>query len=220
MSTLKHFKALGLLTASLALGGCAVTPPKPYDYTAFKAAKPATILVLPPLNETTDIKATYGVMAQASVPLAESGYYVYPVTLVDETFKQNGYTQAADIHAIGVDKLRAVFGSDAALYIQVKRYGTSYAVVASETVVGLNARLVDLRTGQLLWEGAASASSAETQNNSQGGLVGLLVKAIVEQIINTAADTSFTISGVANQRLMSVHRVNGLLPGPRLEVRK
>lgn len=211
-------KRVAALASALVLAGCA-TPPAPYDYTAFKAAKPATILVLPPLNETTDVKATYGVMSQATQPLAEAGYYVFPVTLVDESFRENGITLSADAHAVGLEKLQSVFGPDAVLYLKVKRYGTTYLVVSSDTTVALEAKLVDGRSGQVLWEGAAQASTAENQN-SQGGLVGMLVKAVVDQIINSSVDHSFNLAGVASSRLLTVNRTNGMLPGPRLKTPK
>jgi hypothetical protein len=203
--------ALGF--AAVLLTGCA-TPPKPYDYTAYKAAKPASLLVLPPINDTPDVQATPSVMAQMTMPLAESGYYVLPVSLVDETFRQNGIQTAADAQQISTDKLRQIFGADAALYVAVKKYGSVYQVVSSETRVTLQAKLVDLRSGALLWEGEATASSAE-QSNNQGGLVGMLVKAIVEQIVNTATDRSYPIAGMASQRLVGAGRPNGMLYGPR-----
>lgn len=80
------------------LGGCA--PTKSVDYSAFKQAKPRSILVLPPLNESLDVKATYSMLSQVTFPLAEAGYYVVPVALADETFRQNGLTSAGDVHQV------------------------------------------------------------------------------------------------------------------------
>ena len=108
-----------------------------------------------------------------------------------------------------------IFGADAAVYVSVKRYGSVYKVLASETAVEVEAKLVDLRTGQLLWDGRAVASSAEQNNSSQGGIVGLLVKAVVEQIVSNLSDRSQQIAGIAGQRLLGAGRVNGLLYGPR-----
>lgn len=207
------------LPAALALGalvlltGCA-TRPAPYDYSAFNKAKPATLLVMPPVSNSPDVKATPGVWANATLPLSEAGYYVLPVTLVDETFRQNGVQTAADANDIPYPKLRDFFGADAAVYIKVTRYGTSYAVISSETRVDAEARIVDLRSGELLWQGTASASSAE-QQQSQGGLVGLLVTALVNQIVGTATDAAFNYAGIANSRLLGAPRYNGVLPGPR-----
>lgn len=201
-----------MLLAALLLGGCATR--QAYDYSAFKEARPTSILVLPPLNSSPDIKATYSMMSQTTAPLAESGYYVFPVTLVDETFKQNGMTTPADIHGISNDKLRDIFGADAALYINVKQYGTSYVVVASETRVTAEAKLVDLRSGKTLWSGSATASSAEGDNNN-GGLLGMLVKAVIRQIVETVSNQGHLIAGRTSARLLSAGMPNGILYGPR-----
>lgn len=200
------------MTAVLLLGGCATR--QAYDYSAFKEARPASILVLPPLNTSPDIKATYSMMSQTTAPLAESGYYVFPVTLVDETFKQNGMTVAEDIHSVASNKLRDIFGADAALYINVKQYGTSYIVISSETRVTAEAKLVDLRSGKTLWSGSATASSAEGDSNN-GGLLGMLVKAVIRQIIETVSSQGHLIAGRTSARLLSAGMPNGILYGPR-----
>jgi hypothetical protein len=203
--------ALALCAALL--GGCVTRPPA-RDYTAFMQAKPATLLVMPPVNESPDVKATPGVWSHATRPLAEAGYYVLPVTLVDETFRQNGVFTANDAQDIPVAKLREFFGADAAVYIKVKKYGTSYAVIASETRVEVEGRVVDLRSGELLWQGKAFASSAEQQQN-QGSLAGLLIAALVHQVVGTATDAAYRWGGVANARLLGAPLYNGILPGPR-----
>lgn len=202
--------ALGLLL----LAGCATKAP-PYDYSAFQRAKPASLLVLPPVNDSPEVKATPGTWAHATRPLAEAGYYVLPVTLVDETFRQNGMTGSNEIQEIPYQKLREVFGADAAVYMRIKKYGTTYAVISSDTRVEVEGRIVDLRTCALLWQGKAYASSAEQQQQSSGGLVGLLVTALVNQIVGTASDAAFNFAGLANQRMLGAPRYNGVLPGPR-----
>jgi hypothetical protein len=204
--------ALGLALLLL-LGGCA-SPPPAYDYTSFRASRPASLLVLPPVNDTPDIKATAGVLATATLPLAESGYYVLPVTLVDETFRQNGLTAPNDIQEVSIAKLREIFGADAAVYLRVRQYGTSYRVLGSETRVTVEGRIVDLRSGQVLWAGSATASSQENQNNNQG-VLGLLVTALVQQVVGNLSDASFNFAAIANQRLLGIPRRNGVLAGPR-----
>ena len=208
--------ALAAGVAVVTLSGCA-TPPPPRDYSAFIQAKPASVLVLPPVNGTPDVLATPSVLAQLVLPLAEAGYYVLPVSLVDETLKVNGVQTAADSHQIEPAKLREIFGADAVMYVTVKSYGSVYRVVSSDTVVTLEARLVDLRSGAVLWDGMASASSAEQSGANQGGLIGLLVKAVIDQIASSLSDRSHPIAGLASARLLSVQRSGGLLPGPRAQ---
>lgn len=207
--------SLLLLATTLFLGGCAVPAQKGYDYSNFRESRPKSILVLPPVNSSPDVNATYSVLAQSTLPLAESGYYVFPVTLVDETFKQNGLTMADDIQSVSPAKLREIFGADTVLYINVKQYGTRYAVIASETRVSVAGRLVDLRTGKELWTGTATASSNEGDSNSGGGLVGLLVKAVINQIADSLSNRGHQIAGVASQRLLAAGHPNAILFGPR-----
>ena len=211
---------LTVVAAVTLLSGCQTTPKASYDYTAFRAAEPASILVMPPINHTPEVMAPYGMMAQIVRPIAEAGYYVFPVAVVNQTFIANGMTVAEDAQAISYQKLHEIFGADAALYITVRDYGTSYAVLASDTTVSAEARLVDLQTGQLLWQGAASASSGESRGANSNGLLGMLVEAALTQIIETVTDRGFDVAGITAARLLSTKARNGLLPGPRSDKAK
>lgn len=208
-------KLAACLAPAMLAVGCATHQVTPYDYTAFKAAKPRSIVVLPPLNTSPEVTASYTVLSQVTYPLAEAGYYVLPVALVEETFKQNGLSSAEDAHAVDPHKLQSIFGADAALYLTVTNFGASYTVLNSVVTVSAKARLVDLKTGATLWTGQASANNEANNNNGGGGLVGALVAAAVKQIINNTTDTSYPVAGVASQRLLAAGQVNGMLYGPR-----
>lgn len=207
-------RLFGLCTflAVFTLVGCA--KPSQTDYSAFKESKPKSILVLLPQNQSPDVDASHGLLSQVTYPLAESGYYVFPVAVVEETFKQNGMTQPGDINAVNIAKLRQIFGADAVLYLTVTQYGTSYQIVASDTRVTASGKLVDLRTGKLLWSGSATASSTES-DSSGGSLVGMLVQAVVNQVANSLVDKSHDIAGVNSIRLLSAGQPGGILYGPR-----
>lgn len=208
------FRVMICLGAAVLLSACASKPMTKLDYTAYKQSNPRSILVLPPLNNSPDVSAGYSVLSQLSYPLAESGYYVLPVALVDATFKQNGLTMAADIHQVAPAKLREIFGADAALYVTISKYGSSYTVLDSVTVVTASARLVDLRSGTQLWSGSATASSAENQNNNGGGLVGMLITAAIKQVAHSLSDSGHDVAAVTSRRLLTAGHPNGLLFGP------
>lgn len=211
----RMIKLIALMVPVLLSVGCA-TKTAPYDYSAFVASNPRSLLVLPPLNNSPDVSATYGVYAQVTHPLAEAGYYVLPVSLVDETFKQNGLTTAADIHNVAPKKLQEIFGADAGLYLTVTQYGSSYNIISSVVTVAAEAKLVDLKTGVLLWENKVVVAEDSSQGgNSGGGLIGALVKAAVTQIMNSALDRTYQVARTANQRLLAGGNLNGMLYGPR-----
>ncbi|MDR5853279.1 DUF799 domain-containing protein [Caballeronia sp. LZ062] len=211
-------KLFAMLSALLMLSACASRAPNQTDYTAFRNSKPRSILVLPPINETSDIGATHGMLSQMTMPLAEAGYYVVPVAEMDETFKHNGLTTPTDIQNVSPAKLREIFGADAALYTTVTSYGTKFVVVDSQTVVAAKAKLVDLRSGDELWKGTASANGNEVGYNvsvGNGSLVGLLVQGIAKQVTHSLTDKSFDVAGLTSQRLLATGNNAGLLYGPR-----
>lgn len=201
-----------LLLVIVGLTGCAT--PEPYDYSAFKQAKPKSILVLPPANQSPDVNASYSLLSKVTYPLAESGYYVFPVAVVDEIFRQNGITTPEETHNVPLDKLYEIFGADAVLYIDVTEYGTSYRVISSDTRVTASAELVDIRTGQKLWSGSATASSTE-QNSNSGSVLGMMLQAVIDQVANTLTDKGHEISGITSVRLLSAGTPKGILFGPR-----
>lgn len=207
-------RILASITAACAVlltAGCA-GPTKQVDYAAFKASRPRSIVVLPPLNESPDVNATFGVLSQVTTPLAEAGYYVLPVALVNETFRQNGVTEPGDIHQLPPAKLHDIFGADTALYITVKQYGTQYVVLQSQTVVTVDAKLLDLKSGETLWTGSANATD---QSDSSHGVIGALINAAIKQIVDTSTDHAYTVAGTADYRLLSAGQPGGMLYGPR-----
>jgi len=209
-----HPKILILLLLALCGQGCA-TKKVSVDYDEFKQSDPKSILVLPPINHSYELDAVASINANVTRPLAEAGYYVFPMALVSETFTQNGYTIVEEIHQLAPSKLHDVFASDAALYIEIHKYGTAYSLLASDTVVSLSARLVDLRTGIVLWQGRAQAASSEERADNDSGLVAMMFSAVVHQILDSAFDVSFDISKKAINRLFSTSKHNGILNGPR-----
>ena len=196
--------------AVLLISGCAST----YDYTAFKESRPHSILVMPPVNESPDVDAPVTFLATSTYPLAEAGYYVIPVTLSDQMFKQNGVTVAEEALTIDYKKLFEIFGADSALYITVTSYGAKFIVVNSVVEAEATARLIDLRTGQELWSGKAYAKGNNNVGTGGGGLLGMIVTAAVNQAVNALSDKSYQVGRDANHLLLSPGRTDGILFGP------
>lgn len=200
---------VAVLLAATALAGCVEV--RPYDYSALRARRPVSILVLPPLNESVEVNGPYSFLSTVSLPIAEQGYYVYPVQVIDEYLKENGLPTAGEMHQVPLAKLREIVGADAVLYLDLQQYGTKYAVLASTTVVSSRAKLVDTQTGQTLWEGIATVQ--QNPNNNSGGLLGALIGAALNQIINSKTDFSHQVAAMTSSQLFT-QPGHGLLFGP------
>jgi hypothetical protein len=197
------------LTLTLVLGGCATVAP--YDYTAFQQHPPRSILVLPPINESTAVEGTYSYLSTISMPLAERGYYVFPVAVIDQLMQENGLPSAGEMHEVSLSKLREVTGADAVLYVVLHQYGSKFQVVGTDTVVRVSARLVDTQTGTLLWDGTGLAQQGSSSNS--GNLLADIIAAAIVQAINSKTDPGRQVSRLANIQLFASPN-RELPPGP------
>jgi hypothetical protein len=193
--------------AGLVLVGCAT---KPYDYTNFRQYPPRSILILPPLNESTDVKATYGYLSTVTQPVAEMGYYVFPVAVVDQLLKENGMPTAGEMHQVSLAKVAEITGADAVLFVTVKQYGTKYQVINSSTIVQAHAKLVDTKTGTLLWEGTGTG---QQNSGGSGNILADVISAAIVQGINSGTDAAHGVCRMANVTLYYT-KDHGLLYGP------
>ena len=187
------------------LAACAT--PESFDYTAFLEHPPRSILVLPPLNESLDPEAPSVLLSTVTRPLAERGYYVFPVAVVEQMMRENGLPTAGEMHQVPLVRFAEVFGADAVMYPTIEDWGTSFQVVNSQTRVAVRYRLVDVASGTEIWSG----SHAVDQNSSDGG--GGLIGALLHQVTTSMYDESYGLAELVNaQAFTNEHR--GLLPGP------
>jgi hypothetical protein len=190
------------------VAGCQTT--KPYDYTNFRAHPPRSILIIPPLNESTEVRGGYSYLSTVSRPVAERGYYVFPVAIVDQFLKDNGMPTSGEMNQIPARKIGEITGADAVLFIDLKQYGSKYVLLNSVTTVEVLAKLVDTRTETVLWEGRGLAQQS---GSGTGNLLGDLIAAAITQAINKTKDTAHNVSRVANANLFFPEQT-GLPYGP------
>ncbi len=182
-----------------------------YDYSALNASKPRSILVIPPMNNSVEVNASNIYLSTLSKPLAEKGYYVFPVAVINQFLQENGLQSPADMHQIPLEKFAEHLNPDAILYVVIEDWGQKYEVLSSTTVVKANMKLVDAKTGTTLWE--TRVSYAEGSGDNGGGLVGMLVQAVVDQVVGTMIDQTPTVARAANNIAIN-NQGQGLLNGP------
>lgn len=204
---LKNLFSLLAVAPVLLLVGCA----SPKNYDKFRAARIRSILVLPPKNNSTDIRGTYSFLSTVTMPITEKGFYVFPVTVVDQMMKENGVPSANEMHQISLKKIKEIINPDAVLYITLEQYGSKLVLLQSQTTVRASGRLVSAATGEVLWEGRVNKTVGSS--DSGGGLGGMLVGAVVSQAINSSTDQAHQLSVAASEELFMDHG-QGLIDGP------
>ncbi|HET9554857.1 MAG TPA: GNA1162 family protein [Anaeromyxobacteraceae bacterium] len=166
--------ALAALAAA-ALAACAAPPKK--DLGKFMAAQPRSILVLPVVNNSVDVTAGDYFLSTVPVPLAERGYYVFPVNLVKRLLEDDGLADASLVHGAPTGRVGNLFGADAVLYIVIQKWEAQWVLVSTSVTVQLEYTLRDAKTGDVIWQD--KRTKTYSSDSGGGGLIGAIVNAAV-----------------------------------------
>jgi len=150
----KRTRFLPLLLAALAVvfvAGCATVPPVK-DNAAFRAADPHSILVLPVVNRTMNIEAPALFLTTLPIPLAERGFYVFPVNLVKQVLEEEGLSDPNLVHGADPTRLCSLFGADAVLYVSIESWTAKYMLFNTEVSVEFDYVMKDGKTGSTIWK--------------------------------------------------------------------
>jgi hypothetical protein len=178
-----------LLSVAVIVAACApkVTT-KGEEFPLMYEETPLTILILPPMNESTaaDAKQYYATTIQEA--LSYWGYYVFPYEVTSEILKMEGIYDAELIRNVPLAKFREYFGADAVLFTTIKKWDLKYMVLASNLTVSIDEALKSTKTDQTLWSYTGTVVVDLSGGNTGGGLAGLIAKAVITAASSAMAD--------------------------------
>jgi hypothetical protein len=206
------FFRLGLVVATItSITACAPLPVH-NDYSAFRQADPHLILVVPVVNRSVDVDASDYFLSTISRPLAERGYYVFPVNLTKRVMEDDGLGDADMVRANDPTVLGKLFGADSIMYITINQWDAKYAVFATAVTVSLGYELKSGTTGQTLWTHQQKIVY-QPQASSGGSPLAALIAAAITAAIAKAKPNYIPLAQRANA--ISVNKAGqGLPAGP------
>lgn len=184
---MKRYLSLFFILISLAvLAGCASAPPPPIPPEMPEA--PVSILILPPVNNTTSAEAKEYYATAVEEILANRGYYVFPYRVTTDVLAMHGvyYTERLDLNDLS--KFKEFFGADAVLISTIQSWNKSYAVLVATLTVAFDFEIRSTTTNQVLFSDSKAVTVNLTAQNNSGGLGGLLAQAIVTSIAAASTD--------------------------------
>ncbi len=207
----RPIRRAALAAAVSLLAACATAVQK--DYSSFRASNPRSILIVPPVNESIAVDAQALSACTLSIPIAERGYYVFPVNMVTRVLEDDGLADANLVHQADPARLAALFGADAILYVKVKEWTAKYFVLQTNVEVELEYVIRDGRTGQEIWSEHVKRAYASGSSQSSGSLVADLIVAAVAAAATKAAPNYMPLAKQASADAILTAGV-GLPPGP------
>jgi hypothetical protein len=165
-----------ILLAGL-MQGCIA--PQHANLEVFNAHQPRSIIVAPVVNESPEVTANSVFITSITQPLAERGYYVFPVYLTDMILRDLGLVEAGHIHQLPTERFYELFGADAVLLITIKDWSTKYLGLVSSVAVSMEYILKDTKTGEVLWKN----NQGYVQSSGGSDLISMAVSAAINALI-------------------------------------
>lgn len=202
-----------ILAVAAALGGCAT---QPYDFSEFNKAPPRSILVVPIVNRTLDVDASNYVLSTLTVPLAELGYYVFPVNTVKIVLEQEGLYEPEMVRKMDPAQLASLFGADAVLYVTINRWDAQYVILSTTVTVEFDYEM-NGKDGTRIWH-ANKRMQYSPQQQQQGHPLAILIGAMVSAAMTRAAPNYLPLTQQANNQVLVLDPTK--LPAGPYAVRK
>jgi hypothetical protein len=180
----------------LFLSGCAVEM-KP----AFNDPSVRSVLVVPVVSESTQVGSDVLMYSTSTTPIAEKGFYPFPVETVKMVLEQEGLYEPERVQQVPPAKLAEMFSADSVLLIRVLSWDTKYAVFNTKTEVIAQYNLY-LRDGTELWQDKISCAY-DSSSTTSSSLVGLLVQAAVAAVTRAQSDMRPAAVAVSNRSVLT-----------------
>ena len=192
-----------IVTIALSLGSCSSYTrmsqyPKMYD------EHPVTLLVMPPINNTTNIEAKDLLYTSVSKPLAEAGYYVISPILALDVLKNESAYDAELFFDGSVKKFGQVFGADAVVFSVIETWAKQGFGITTK----LHYIIKSTHTDEILFDRTCdlyldlSSHTYSNSNNKKNAMLNTLVDVAVSAM-NTALTEHIEAARKANVYVFS-----------------
>lgn len=158
------------LVISLSLSACATPIP---ERTVDPSSPIRTIAVLPFINNSNNVEGPAKMQVHFTAAMYERYYDVIEPSEVNKTLKdQMGVTLGAQLDMAKPDLLCKTLGADGLLYGSLDDYIVKPTGVYTIKRVRARTKLVDCKTGNVVWKGGAGGKSQEARGGTVGALIG------------------------------------------------
>jgi hypothetical protein len=184
-----------VLLIAVLVSSCAPKISKSVAYKGIYDEKPLSVLIMPPINRSTNVEAKEYYHSTLNIPIANVGYYVIPPFLSMEILKRESAYDAELFLNSSLSKFHDVFGADIALFTIIHKWDKSG--LAAKVFVEVEYILKSTKTNEIIY--SRKGEITYDASVSTGGTSALAALADVAlSAVNTAATKYVDVARVCN----------------------
>ncbi|MCQ2183129.1 MAG: DUF799 domain-containing protein [Bacteroidales bacterium] len=194
-------KLTAILFAVVVLAACGTTDnlTREDQYALMYEKKPVSILVMPPINNSSNVEAKELLYTAISRPLAEAGYYVVSPLLAMEILKSESAYDAELFVDSDLKPFNKVFGVDAVLFSEIN----SWTKQGFGIRTNIRMFIKSAYDGEILFDRSCDLYlnlNMEVSNPDNSLLISLV--GLAASAINTAATDHIVAARKANEYIL------------------
>jgi hypothetical protein len=201
---MKYFRSILLISSIILIYSCMpqyVT--KLQQYPKMYQQKPLSILVLPPINQSTSAEAKEYYTSTITECLANVGYYVLPIAITNDILKQEGAWDTEVMQSSALTKFKEYFGADAVLLTKIISWNKVYLITSGSVTVTLSFTLLSTQTPDTLWRYSGTITKNTSGNSNSGNILADLITSAIVTAVNTAATRYVDVAKEVNVQVLS-----------------
>ena len=183
------------------------------QYPKMYEAKPLTILVMPPINNTSNVEAKDLLYTSISKPLAEAGYYVISPHLAMDILKEESAYDSELFVETDLNKFKEYFGADAVVFSQIDEWAKKGFGIETK----IRYFIKSTSDNEVLFDRSCDLYLDLSQDSGQTSLLGVLVDIAASAITTAATDhivaarkaNAFIFSDMPRGKYDSMHGLDG-----------
>lgn len=186
-----------LVLVVIVLSSCTSTStiPKSTAYKGMYDEKPLSVLVMPPINRSTNVEAKEYFHSTLNVPIANSGYYVVPPFLSMEILKKESAYDSELFLDSQLTKFGEVFGADLVVFTIIHKWEKSG--IASNVYIEVEYIIKSINTNEILFTRRGNVTYDASVDTGIGGIAGLVAN-LAASAINTALTKYVDVARACN----------------------
>ncbi|MBO5814605.1 MAG: DUF799 family lipoprotein [Bacteroidales bacterium] len=194
MKRILYFIMLCCMTASC---GLLNTVTRESQYAKMYEEKPITLLVMPPINNSTNVEAKDLLYTSISRPLVEAGYYVISPLLAMDVLKAESAYDSELFFEAPLTSFQNYFGADAVVFSVIDTWAKKGMGIETK----IRYVIKSAYTNEILFDRSCELYLDLSIDSNQNGLIGALVD-LAASAINTAATDHIKAARKANYYIL------------------
>ena len=190
---MKRFIYIFALAAIVSSCGTMTSVTRADQYAKMYEEKPVTLLIMPPINNTTNVEAKEYLYTSISCPLIEAGYYVIsPMMAMDVLKAESAYDAELFVNQ-SLTNFQKYFGSDAVVFSEINSWTKTGFGIKTD----LHYFIRSAHTGEIIFDRSCDLYlDLSVESSGKSALEQLLSMAVT--VINTATTDHIVAARMAN----------------------